>query len=591
MTRIQSILVIVSFIGYFYIGNAQQCWSDHLFAKLKIENAAQESTLNRFQDAFSKQQIGLEAYQVRFESTPVENHTDALLLDVEELQFIEKYVDTYPKKPDEIIAEIKEEGGYDTWKKNIIEGANTDISWEFMKDLGEDWSKAHKEMLKSDLKKSSSLENAINEDYDLLEIWKVVYDASLPKEIRLNNKGELSVIDMHVAEQSTGDVISVAKEIKDKGWNKWLIHQAGFKHKSIGKQKTEVYIKSEKDILFYYVNGIFFTEYETTFSIDKQIFSGNLFVPKHPKKEEIELEIFKDAFIELGNNKDISEIDMDWGTDVYEEVFKNSFMLFGRNLSAMSPQKAAETTPIGQWLAKQGFEAQVSLADARAIKEKIKSESSIKFVKTIEGSINYKYDNYVKQQLEDFRKFSINSETDICINRVERVARRNDINQLARTFGLDKTIRGEKMWNSDKYYIPVYSNILEDKDKNLPDLILLNEETRKPYEVYVKDGKLYNDKLGDLSGVKVSEESPLIYVMNSRGKIYAGIGIEDVFHHSSFLPKEEKLVTAGQFHYDQVKLTIDVESGHFIPNIESLKDLVEELTIRGVSIWDIQIDN
>ncbi|WP_132066143.1 hypothetical protein [Aquimarina spinulae] len=507
------------------------------------------------------------------------------------LDFLQNYSQQNPdKRWITIKTNIHESGGYDLWKQSVQGNSDVNNTWEFIKELGEDWSTADKEMLKSDLKESLTLENAINEDLDVLKIWKAAYEINLPKKIRLNTKGELGVIDIYTAEQSSGNVLSVARKIKKEGWQQWLIYDAGYTLKKIGKRNIEVYSKLDGDILFYYVNGNFFTKHETTFSVDKQVFSGNLFVAKHPQKREIELEIFKDAFGELVKNTPITKIEMNWDKSASEIVYRDCFATFKKNLVIMNPNEAAQKTSIGKWAIEQGFEERVPLKDAKAIQQGVKKNITIQFAKTIDGSIDYEFDTYVKRQLEDFRDFSKNSEIDICIKRVEKVARRNDIKQLARIFGLDKTVRGEKIWNSKKYYIPAYSNTLKLDDKNLPDLILLNEETRIPYEVYVKDGKLYNDKLGSLSDFKESEESILIFVMDSKGNIYVGISKDKVFHHSSFIP-EAKLSTAGQFHYKQGRWIIDVVSGHYVPDLESLKSVVEELTIRGVSIWDIEIDS
>ncbi|WP_160112229.1 hypothetical protein [Aquimarina sp. AU58] len=122
--KIKYIVTCIIFITTVYTSTAQ-CWIEDLFAKLKTETASGKP-LDRFQDYMIAEETSWVAYQVRFESTPVENHTNTLLLDVDELQFIEKYVDTYPKKPDEIIAEIKEAGGYDAWKKNLTAVADDD---------------------------------------------------------------------------------------------------------------------------------------------------------------------------------------------------------------------------------------------------------------------------------------------------------------------------------------------------------------------------------------------------------------------------------------------------------------------------------
>lgn len=202
----------------------------------------------------------------------------------------------------------------------------------------------------------------------------------------------------------------------------------------------------------------------------------------------------------------------------------------------------------------------------------------------------YSFWDEVNAQLTDFRTFSKDSENKICINWVEAVAREKDIQKLARVFGLDPAIKGKKMWSSGKKYIAKYSNTLAKSDFDLLNLKLLDNKARKPYEIYVKDGELYNQEIGRLSSYTESYSAPLIFVMDANGKIYAGKYEENILHPSSFLHSGD-VVTAGQFEYDVDRtLIINVKGEHYQSNVNSLKELVEELTTRGFNIWDIVIN-
>lgn len=201
----------------------------------------------------------------------------------------------------------------------------------------------------------------------------------------------------------------------------------------------------------------------------------------------------------------------------------------------------------------------------------------------------YSFLDEVNAQLTDFRTFSKESKNRICINLAEQVAKKNDMKKLARIFGLDPAIKGEKMWSSGKKYIAKYSNTLAKSDFDLLNLKLLDNKARKPYEIYVKDGELYNQEIGRLSSYTESYSAPLIFVMDANGKIYAGKYEENILHPSSFLHSAD-VVTAGQFEYDVERtLIINVKGEHYRSNVNSLKELVEELTTRGFNIWDIVI--
>lgn len=196
----------------------------------------------------------------------------------------------------------------------------------------------------------------------------------------------------------------------------------------------------------------------------------------------------------------------------------------------------------------------------------------------------------IQYQLDKFIELSKGSENKICINWVETVAREKDVQKLSRIFGLDPAVQGKKIGPSGKKYIARYPNIHIELDELLPRLLQLSNKTeRKPYEVYVQDGKLMNDKLGNLLEFKTTEKNPMIFVLDKDGRIYSGVHENNVMQHSSFL-SGAKVVTAGQFHYYNGKLIIDRKSGHYIPKLESLEKIVAELTTRGVNILDIIIE-
>jgi hypothetical protein len=205
---------------------------------------------------------------------------------------------------------------------------------------------------------------------------------------------------------------------------------------------------------------------------------------------------------------------------------------------------------------------------------------------------HYRYENpelllKVEKLLSDFED---NSENKIRKNLIEKIGTETGaIKKLARIFGLDPAIKNQKIRSLGKKYIADRPNIHAELDELLPRLLQLDKTERKPYEVYVKNGELYNQKLGKLSNHSgLDRKDPLIFVLDAEGNIYVGISQKNVMQHSSFL-SGEKVATAGQFHYDQNNLIIDRRSEHYEPSLESLSKIVEELTLRGVNISNITI--
>ncbi|HEY9007696.1 MAG TPA: hypothetical protein VIM75_16265 [Ohtaekwangia sp.] len=100
---------------------------------------------------------------------------------------------------------------------------------------------------------------------------------------------------------------------------------------------------------------------------------------------------------------------------------------------------------------------------------------------------------------------------------------------------------------------------------------------------FVKDGELL------VNGKKLSSNQRVIFVMDEYGNIYAGVQKFGEFHHSSFLAGAD-VATAGEIKFIDDMIEISNSSGHYTPTGESLKQIVEELTSRGVSINRIKIN-
>lgn len=125
-----------------------RCWSDDLVTKLKKE-AESGSLLNSFQVYIKKRTNGWNAYKIRWETTPAnKRNEDRVLMDINELNFIDDYATFYSDKTsDQIIKEITDKGGYDIWKKQFKDNASTETSWKFL-DKIEGWNEDQKKQCK-----------------------------------------------------------------------------------------------------------------------------------------------------------------------------------------------------------------------------------------------------------------------------------------------------------------------------------------------------------------------------------------------------------------------------------------------------------
>ena len=118
----------------------------------------------------------------------------------------------------------------------------------------------------------------------------------------------------------------------------------------------------------------------------------------------------------------------------------------------------------------------------------------------------------------------------------------------------------------------------------------LNDEERKQYLIYVKNGSIYdaNGNLFDTSSapslhpIDGVEGGVAIFVMDEKGEIYASLTPQvTVFHHSTFLAGKP-VAAAGQMQVIQGKLKyIDNRSGHYRPPQEFVKQVFDQLRRTG----------
>lgn len=192
--------------------------------------------------------------------------------------------------------------------------------------------------------------------------------------------------------------------------------------------------------------------------------------------------------------------------------------------------------------------------------------------------------NKVDDAVSDF----YSSEKDpILTEIIEDLVLKNDYQKLSRVFGLDQTIKGKILGATNKSYIITASNIYKGEESGkfpaYKSIKYLNDVEREIYKVYIKDGELYTN------GILLSSNPRLIFVMDEVGNIYSGVQKIGEFHHSSFLAGED-VATAGEFKFIDGILEITPSSGHYTPTVESLKQVLDELTTRGVDILKIKIN-
>ena len=208
--------------------------------------------------------------------------------------------------------------------------------------------------------------------------------------------------------------------------------------------------------------------------------------------------------------------------------------------------------------------------------------------------INKVLGNPIDKEVKEFLLKKLNDDgkrNPVLIEFIHNSIMNSDRLNLARIQGMDNTIKGRLVENTNQNYSDNYElipNRYSGEDKGLfpkyKDIEYLDEERRKAYEVFIKDGELI---LND--GKKLSEKGDVIFTMDGKGKIYAGVPIEGVLHHSSFT-KGDKVITAGTIKFLDKGIEVSVRSGHYFPDVKTLKALIEELTSRGFDFNKIFID-
>ncbi|WP_109852768.1 hypothetical protein [Aquimarina sp. AU58] len=469
--------------------------------------------------------------------------------------------------------------------------------------------KHHRILLNDDLNKSSTLRSYIEEDPRLVYIWKIIADL---KEQSINaRQGENnSLIDVQQYYLESGKSTSeITKEIdKAGGWDKFrkrlkeqleesdggIINVNGkvYIRKIINGKKVDI-LDQNNDIRFlsYYLDQNYESSYATFYNQE-----GNFeFDISRMKGNDLDFSIFKDGLARLNKTEEVTNIISTLHKNYTPSTIENTNEFIKRlKKHNESAKEAAFSLIIGQWAKKLGYtDVEINQKHLENfLKGGVDLKLTLKFTKNKQGNDVLK--QTVMDRLENFRRESKESisENKICINLAEQIAEENNTEKLARIFGSDKTIEGKEMWFSGKKYITKYSNTLVESDFNHLNLKLLDKKARKPYEIHVKDGELYNQEIGRLSSYTESYSAPLIFVMDANGKIYAGKYEKGILHQSSFLHSKD-VVTAGQFEYDNIggMLIINVKGKHYDCSIDSLKDLVEEITLRGVDISKIVIMN
>ncbi len=108
----------------------------------------------------------------------------------------------------------------------------------------------------------------------------------------------------------------------------------------------------------------------------------------------------------------------------------------------------------------------------------------------------------------------------------------------------------------------------------------LNERQAAKYEVFERDGLLVDHR-----GRPLDSRYLYIYVMNSRGQIFATnekqVGI---FHHSSFVAGQP-IAASGEFRIQGgVLQSITNKSGHYQPTWRQARQFIRELERRGIPV-------
>jgi hypothetical protein len=120
---------------------------------------------------------------------------------------------------------------------------------------------------------------------------------------------------------------------------------------------------------------------------------------------------------------------------------------------------------------------------------------------------------------------------------------------------------------------------------------LRTNRERAPFEVTIKDGKLYKAD-GKLLDTKSFEshwggEGSAIFVMSKSGKLYVSPQEVGKFHHSSLLAGDD-VAAAGTLSVKKGRITeISDQSGHYLPKVEISAQFLKELKAQGVDLGTI----
>jgi Pretoxin HINT domain len=167
----------------------------------------------------------------------------------------------------------------------------------------------------------------------------------------------------------------------------------------------------------------------------------------------------------------------------------------------------------------------------------------------------------------------------------------NNRASIEKILGVKKPDPAKLLGTTGENYIAPFHNVYDGEidgvyDKMKKIKYFKTEAERLPYEVMVKNGKLYQN------GVELPV-GKYDFVLAQNGKIYAGVGVDGVIHHSSYVAGEN-VAMAGSITVDASRnIRINNHSGHYKPQEPAtsigIASIVEELTSRGVDIYSLEI--
>ncbi|WP_139062633.1 hypothetical protein [Aquimarina megaterium] len=180
---IKGILILLSMhCSWGNINSNSDCWLTDLNTKLENKHISSE-----FKSFIIKEKYSFDLYAILYDALPVEERTDDILTNIDNLKIIQKHIKHYPDKYSKtIVKEIKgEEGGWEKWKKVNFED-----------ELYSDWDEILIKELVDEInhnKKLKDLFDAADRDkrVKLAYAWKLLYDFP---ELRLRS----DVLESHI---------------------------------------------------------------------------------------------------------------------------------------------------------------------------------------------------------------------------------------------------------------------------------------------------------------------------------------------------------------------------------------------------------